>query len=101
MPAEIVTTVADGGLGFRGPDGPMTWAAFGVSSEAAAIADQEPLVVTSPEDAETLVGVGPLRDLLVCALTGVGTSVVVLPLVRTAGGTVLGTARTIERHVWT
>ena len=92
MPAEIVTTVADGGLGFRGPDGPMTWAAFGVSSEAAAIADQEPLVVTSPEDAETLVGVGPLRDLLVCALTGVGTSVVVLPLVRTAGGTVLGVA---------
>ena len=90
--ARISVIGEDGGLGYRGPDGPMTWAAFGVCSLAAAIADQEPLVITSPDDAETLLGTGPLRDLLVCGLTGVGTSVVALPLVRTAGGTVLGTA---------
>lgn len=90
--ARISVIGEDGGLGYRGPDGPMTWAAFGVCSLAAAIADQEPLTITSPDDAEELLGTGPLRDLLVCGLTGVGTSVVVLPLVRTAGGTVLGTA---------
>ena len=52
----------------------MTWAAFGVCSLADAIADQEPLTITSPDDAEELLGTGPLRDLLVCGLTGVGTS---------------------------
>ena len=90
--ARISVIGEDGGLGYRGPDGPMTWAAFGVCSLADAIADQEPLTITSPDDAEELLGTGPLRDILVHGLTGVGTSVVVLPLVRSAGGSVLGTA---------
>ena len=48
----------DGGLGYRGPTGPMTWAAFGVCSAAEAIATQEAIVISNPEDAETLLGVG-------------------------------------------
>jgi hypothetical protein len=86
----------DGGIGVRGPDGPQTWAAFGVASEAAALADQEPLVITSPEDAEELLGVGPLRDHLVIGLTGTGTSVVVLPLERAAGGAIIGAGTAVE-----
>ena len=46
--ARISVIGEDGGLGYRGPDGPMTWAAFGVCSLADAIADQEPLTITSP-----------------------------------------------------
>ena len=82
----------DGQLGYAGPVGAMTWACFGVAALASPIADQKPLVIASPADAETLLGDGPLRDHLVCALTGTGGSVVVMPLQRSAGGTVLGTA---------
>lgn len=91
MAAEIRVRGTDGGLGFRGPDGNMLWAAFGVASKAKAIGEQEPLVITSPGDAETLLGVGPLRDEIVHALTGTGSTVVAMPLVRSAGGTRLGT----------
>ena len=80
----------DGGIGVRGPDGPQTWAAFGVASEAAPLADQEAIVISNPDDAEELLGVGPLRDHVVIALTGTGTSVVVLPLERAAGGAIIG-----------
>ena len=90
--SRIDVTGEDGGLGYRGPTGPMIWAAFGVCSRAMAIADQEALVISNPDDADTLLGVGPLRDEVVLALTGTGTSVVVLPLQRSAGGTVLGAA---------
>ena len=93
---RISVVGTDGGIGVRGPDGPQTWAAFGVASEAAALADQEPLVITSPEDAEELLGVGPLRDHLVIGLTGTGTSVVVLPLERAAGGTIIGAGTAVE-----
>ena len=94
---RISVVGTDGGIGFRGPDGPMRWAAFGVASEAQALADQDLLVITSPEDAEDLLGVGPLRDQVVTGLTGTGTSVVVLPLERAAGGTIIGAGTAVER----
>ena len=81
----------DGGIGYTGPIGVTTWAALGVASKAEAIADQEPIAVTSADDVEELFGFGPLRDLLVTALSAAGTTVIVVPLQRNAGGARIGT----------
>ena len=84
----------DGGIGQSGPLGPSPWAAVGVASGAAAIGTQMPIVVTSPSDVETLIGIGPLRDALVIALSRVSVQVVVVPLVRSTGGGVIVAAQT-------
>lgn len=78
----------DGGLGVTGPRGPSQYAAIGVSSEAAAVADQAPVLITSAGDVETLFGVGELTRLLRRALRIAGSTVLAMPLQRSAGGTV-------------
>ena len=78
----------DGGLGVTGPIGPAQWAAIGVSSEAEAIADQEPVLVTSAADADTLFGAGELPKMLRRALQITGSTVLAMPMQRNAGGTV-------------
>ena len=78
----------DGGLGVTGPQGPSQYAAIGVSSEAEAIADQIPVLITSAGDVETLFGVGELATMLRRALRIAGSTVIAMPLQRAAGGTV-------------
>ena len=80
----------DQGLGYTGPGGPTTLAAIGVASAAVAIADQAVVGVTNADDAETLVGIGPLRDMLVTILNRSGGLVLAMPLARSAGGTPIG-----------
>ena len=93
--ASISVVGQDRGLGYRGPGGNQVWACVGVASRAQTILNQEPVVVTSPADVESLIGQGPLRDALVVALTATGTSVVVFPLQRAAGGGPLGAGTAI------
>ena len=83
----------DGGLGVTGPQGPSQWAAIGVSSEAEAIVDQNPVLVTSAADVPTLFGVGELATMLSRALRIAGSTVLAMPLQRAAGGTVRTTVR--------
>ena len=83
---RVALASADGGLGYNGPFAVATWAAMGVASLAQPIAAQRPVVVNSAGDVETLVGIGPLRDLLVTALSAAGGTVIVMPLQRSTGG---------------
>ena len=78
----------DGGLGVTGPQGPSQYAAIGVSSEAEAIADQIPVLITSAGDVDTLFGVGELATMLRRSLRIAGSTVIAMPLQRAAGGTV-------------
>ena len=78
----------DGGLGVTGRQGPSQYAAIGVSSEAEAIADQNPVLVTGVGDVATLFGVGELATMLRRALRIAGSTVLAMPLQRAAGGTV-------------
>lgn len=88
--ASLSVRGEDFGLGYVGPVGNMQWAAFGAASKAPDAKDQKVIVVSSPADAEELLGTGPLRDLLVTALTGTGGSIPVFPLKRFDEGGVLG-----------
>lgn len=83
---SVTAEAAEGGIGTSGPLGPAVRAAIGVSSGAAAIADQAPVVVTTIGDVESLVGIGPLRDDLVHALKATRSTIVVMPLRRNSGG---------------
>ena len=94
--ASVEVIGQDGNLGVVGPLGNMTWASFGAASKAKDLADQEPIVISSPSDAEELLGAGPLRDMLALSLTGVGTDVVVFPMKRSAGGTIIGAGTAVE-----
>ena len=109
--ASISVRGEDGGLGYLGPRGFMDWAAFGVASKAATdVDDQDPVVITSPGDAQTLLGRGPLVDHVALALTGTAATVVVFPMPRKAGGAVIGAgtkinsggvlAVTVDAAVW-
>ena len=79
--------VADRGLAYTGPVGAMDYGAMGVSSEASAIASQEPIAVSSVADVDTLIGIGPLRDALVHSLSRTGGTILTVPLQRASGGT--------------
>lgn len=78
-------TPRDGGIGgFTGPGGGAIRAAIGVASTVPS--DGEPVVVSSVAEAESLLGIGPLRDFAVIDLSVSGGSIVCWPLARNAGG---------------
>ena len=90
--AELDIQIQDGGLGVTGPGTGTVFAAIGVASGADPIATQKPVVVSSAGDVETLLGIGPLRDLCVHALDRAGCTILAFPLERDSGGTPIDTA---------
>ena len=93
--ATLDVRVADRGLAYTGPVGAMDYGAMGVSSEASAIASQEPIAVSSVADVDTLIGIGPLRDALVHSLSRTGGTILTVPLQRASGGTPVGGATAV------
>lgn len=87
--ASIGVQASDGGIGYTGPVGPSRYAVIGVASGAGAIAAQGVVTITNPQDVESLVGIGPLRDLAVTSLQRSGGTILAMPLERNSGGEVL------------
>lgn len=85
--AKIV--VQDGGLGVRGPLATGVFGAVGAApNKAAAVTHGKVLALSNPRKAHELLGAGPLRDLVVAALSLAGTVVYAVPLAQSsAAGT--------------
>lgn len=91
--AQIV--IQDGGLGVRGPLATGVFAAVGAApNKAASVRYGEVLSLSNPRKAHELLGAGPLRDLVVSALSIAGTVCHAVPLDKTAAAGKAVTERT-------
>ena len=81
---DVKNTIKDGAMGVQGADATGNFAAIGV----AAIPSNGILTFVDPEAVEAAIGDGPLRDLVVSALSIAKTTVKVIALEGTVPGTV-------------
>lgn len=85
--ARVRVTARDGGLGILGPDAAGRFVAIGVSTKAAPASGVSVLTLGDPVEADSMLGRGPLRDLVTTALSLAGTTCYAIPLAISGGGT--------------